>query len=347
MALRDVSKESRDALLDNIQTLLKTGAALYMYVTEKTISKFGFKGERAIRKHLRAYGKWRGIEMRMAHQALGLPINMETLMKNWDSASVLYGDIEAEGLFTPHKVVHEVTACPASELWKSNQFLRWGHMYCDEFHQACVSSYHPDGYVVIPENLMKGDPACKFYWIMPPQPGDTDLDPVTELGKKLSENYVAKSPHEAAIKALKRTVRIFAGRYLTLARELVTAFGSQGEEILRNSLRTWANQRGHLLREQHVSLSLDTSATNLINYFDIPYQFLWNAQEIPNNKTYRLEITHCPLAEAWQDLEGMDIGYIYCRGTYPALIESYGLKSMFSLTHCICKGDDKCIFEIS
>jgi hypothetical protein len=38
MALRDVINESREALLDNIQTLLKTGAALYMHVTEKTIS---------------------------------------------------------------------------------------------------------------------------------------------------------------------------------------------------------------------------------------------------------------------------------------------------------------------
>ncbi len=346
MALRDTTNETREALLENIKILLQTGAAMYMYITEKTVSKFGFDGERAIRKHLRAYGKWRGSEMRMVHQALGLPINMDTLMKNWDSASTLYGEIELDGIFTPNKVVHDVTACPASEIWKSNQFWRWGHVYCDEFHQACVSSYHPDGNVVIPENLMKGDPACKFSWIMPPQSEKIDFGPITELGKKLSENYIVKSPHEAAVKALKRTTRIFAGRYLTLAQEITRAFDGQGEEVLCNGLRIWAHKRGQMLRQQHQSLSLQISPTTLFNYFDIPYQFLWEAKEITNDQAYNLEIKHCPLAEVWQDLNDIELGHIYCKETYPAIIESYGLKSKFSLLQCICRGDDKCRFEI-
>lgn len=347
MALRNVSDETREVLVDSIRSLLKTGAAMYMHITEETISKFGFRGERAIRQHLRAYGKWRGREMRMAHQALGLPINMETLMKNWDSASTLYGEIEAQGIFTPNKVVHDVSACPASEVWRSAQFWRWGHMYCDEFHQSCVSSYHPDGCVVIPENLMKGDAACKFSWIMPPQTEDIDLGPVTELGKRLSENYLAKSPHEAAVKALKRTVRIFAGRYLTLFQEITATLGGQGKEALSNGLGTWSRERGRILRSQHESLSLQPSAAALFHNFDLPYQFLWDAKQTEKDHTYILEIKHCPLAEVWRDLNGLDQGYLYCSETYPALIEGYGLNSRFTLAHCLCKGDDKCIFELS
>lgn len=347
MPLRDVTNESRETLVGNIRTLLQTGAAMYMYVTEKAIAKFGFEGERAIRKHLRAYGKWRGREMRMAHQALELPINMESLMKNWDSASTLYGEIEKEGTFTPYKVVHEVTACPASEVWKSNQFWRWGHMFCDEFHQACVSSYHPDSYVVIPENIMKGDPACKFSWIMPPQIKEIDFGPVTELGEKLAENYRVNSPHEAAVKALKRTARLLAGRFLTLAQQLNTAFGDQGKEVLSNGLRRWGHHRGQLLREQHESLSLRIEPSTLFNNFDVPYQFLWNAKEESDRQMYRLEVERCPFAEVWKELNGKDLGYIYCRETYPAITESYGLKSQFSLTNCICGGDEKCTLELS
>ncbi len=285
--------------------------------------------------------------MRLAHQDLGLPINMETLMRNWDSASTLYGEIENGGTFTPSKVVHEVNACPASEVWKSNQFWRWGHMFCDEFHQACVSSYHPDGYVVIPENLMKGDPACKFSWIMPPQAKEIEFGPVTELGKRLSDNYRASSPHEVAVLALKRTVRILAGRYLTLARELVTEFGDQGEEVLCNGLRSWAHNRGDILQEQHESSSLQQSAATLFNNFDVPYPFFWDASETHTETTYRLEVFRCPLSEVWRELDGLDLGYIYCRETYPAILESYGIKKNLALRSCICKGDEKCLLEIS
>jgi hypothetical protein len=347
MPLKDLSNQSQDSLVKSIRSLLQTGSAMYMFITEKTIAKFGFEGERAIRRHLRAYGKWRGREMRLAHQALGLPINMETLMKNWDSASTLYGEIEKGGTFTPSKVLHEVKACPASEMWKSHQFWRWGHMFCDEFHQACVSSYHPDGYVVIPENLMKGDSACKFSWIMAPQTQEIEFGPVTELGKRLADNYGATSPHEAAVQALKRTVRILAGRYLTLARELVTAFGDQGEEVLCNGLQSWAHKRGGILHEQHESLSLQQSAATIFNNFDVPYQFLWDASETNNKSIYRLEVFRCPLSETWRELDGLDLGYVYCRETYRPILESYGIKGNFALKNCICEGDEKCLLEIS
>ena len=219
-------------------------------------------------------------------------------------------------------------------------------MYCDEFHQACVSSYHPQGCVVIPQNLMKGDASCRFTFVIPPQKEDIDFGPMTELGRKLSGYYVARTRNEGAVQALRRGVRLHGGRYFTLGRELCSTFGAEGQEVLRIGLRRWAEERGHMLRNEHESLSMERKAYTLFNHFDLPYPFLWNTREKKKGKKSVLEIKYCAFADVWKDFDGLDIGYIYCQETYPVLVQSYGLNS-FHLIHCLCKGDRKCTFEIT
>src|SRR5260221_10950472 len=53
---------------------------------------------------------------------------------------------------------------------------------------SCASTYHPDGNVVIPQSLMKGDDHCHFQWIMPPNARTLDLGEPSELGRKLARD---------------------------------------------------------------------------------------------------------------------------------------------------------------
>ena len=148
-----------EPMVEDIQRLLKVGARMYMCMTRATLDRHGRDGEMPVRLGLRAYGHWRGTEMREAHHALGLDVNMRNLILCWDSASVfIVKDREDTAPdYKPYDTRFDVHLCPASTAWKEDDFHRWGHVYCDEFHQACASTYHPDGNVVIPENLMKGD----------------------------------------------------------------------------------------------------------------------------------------------------------------------------------------------
>jgi len=77
-----------EPMVEDIQRLLKVGARMYMCMTRATLEKHGREGEMPVRLGLRAYGLWRGREMREAHHALGLEINMASLIQCWDSASV-------------------------------------------------------------------------------------------------------------------------------------------------------------------------------------------------------------------------------------------------------------------
>ena len=68
-----------------------------------------------------------------------------------DSAATVQGPLDT----SVYDTRFDVHLCPTSMAWKEDDFHQWGHVYCDEFHQVCASTYHPDGNVVIPRNLIK------------------------------------------------------------------------------------------------------------------------------------------------------------------------------------------------
>ena len=56
-----------EPMVADIQRLLKVGARMYMCMTRATLDRHGRDGEMPVRLGLRAYGRWRGTEMREAH----------------------------------------------------------------------------------------------------------------------------------------------------------------------------------------------------------------------------------------------------------------------------------------
>ena len=261
-----------EPMVADIQRLLKVGARMYMCMTRATLDRHGRDGEMPVRLGLRAYGHWRGTEMREAHHALGLDINMRNLIQCWDSASVfIVKDREDTAPdYKPFDTRFDVHLCPASMAWKEDDFHQWGHVYCDEFHQACASTYHPDGHVVIPENLMKGDDHCHFQWVMPPDAEKLDLGEPTELGRRLARDYQAESDIEGAWQALKRTNRLVGGRFVTAARVLVEKFGDDGVETIRDAMRRWGRMRGEHLRVEHEEAGIPISPASFMRHHDLP-----------------------------------------------------------------------------
>ena len=135
MPIKGFESATDAELVRTMDLLLRALGRFYMHLTEATLNHFGEAGEPTVRSALRRLGKWRGSEMRQAHNAMGKPINMETLMKNWDAAStyIVQNQMD-EGFYSPNLVTHDDGYCPASEVWRGAEFYRWGHVYCDEFH---------------------------------------------------------------------------------------------------------------------------------------------------------------------------------------------------------------------
>lgn len=315
-----------DEMIAAMKRLLKVSARMYMHLTRSTIERFGREGEMTVRYGLRAYGHWRGTEMRQAHHAMGLDLDMKNLIGCWDNAStyIVKDEMSDNGIYKPHDTSFDVPYCPAAEAWKDADFHRWGHVYCDEFHQACASAYHPDGNVVIPINLMKGDDHCHFRWVMPPDAEAPDLGQPTALGQRLAQDYVAQSDIEAAWKSLKRSNRLVGGRFYSHASIILDRHGEDGHLAIADAMKTWGAERGMLLREEHRRSGREPSVANFIRFHDMPLQMVWR-HEVKHSRDGGavIEILETPHDEAWKDARASDLGDLWYRHAYPAMAGAY------------------------
>ena len=315
-----------DELMESMRRMLKTSARMYMHLTKATIDRFGRDGEMTVRYGLRAYGSWRGLEMRAAHHALGLDINMKNLIGCWDNAStyIVKDSMEAEGTYKPYDTRFDVPYCPAAEAWKEAEFFQWGHVYCDEFHQACASAYHPDGNVVIPQNMMKGDDHCHFRWIMPPDAEKLELGEPSELGTRLARDYSASSELEAAWLSLKRSGRLVGGRFVTAARVVLDRHGEAGRQMINEALASWGADRGRHLRDEHLGRGIEPSLQNFVRHHDFPMHLVWSVREIEMEASrVVLEISDTPQDQAWADLGAAELGMVWYEASYPSMAAAY------------------------
>ncbi len=311
-----------------LAALLQAGARLYRQFTIEVLETFGRAGEMTVREHLRAYGAWRGTEMREAHNALGRRIDMETLMRGWDSAStyVVKDELEDGGHYSPGDVSFDVTYCPAAEVWKAEDFHRWGHVYCDEVHQAVAGAYHPDGTVVIPINMMKGDGCCRFRWVLPQDSARVAPYPAGELGARLADTYRATSEADGARLAMVRTSRLLAARYLTFARAIRSRHEEgEAQHCVERALRRWAHERGALLARRHEQDGVEPVPANLVRQSDLAAKWCWELSETDvGDDRYRAEVAHNPLDETWRDYDAGADARTFWEQSVPAFALGYG-----------------------
>lgn len=331
------------AIRSNLHVVLQASARMYMHFARETLLNFGDDGQRTVRDHLRKYGQWRAYEMREAHNAMDRPINMETLNRCWDSASVFVvkDDIDNEGYYSATDVAYDVRYCPAAEAWKADDFHRWGHVYCDEFHQSCASSYHPDGNVVIPINMMKGDDHCHFRWVMPATATEVESWPPTTLGLKLARYYQAETPERAAYDAMVRTSRLMGGRYWTMVSALYSHHDAQSaDDVIRQFLRSWGRQRGQLMRIRHLEKGVPLLPEYFVRDMDLSPHIVWEMhQEQGLKDSQQMFIDFTPMDDAWTDLECAHAAKMFWEESLPAMVGAYSEDMSVDLTELVWRGD--------
>lgn len=331
-----------DEAVASLNVLLGVFGRLYMHYTNTVLEMAGQPGEMTVRHHLRQFGYFRGTEMREAHHAMGKPIDMQSLTCFWDNAStyVIHDDMEA-GKYTASDSSFDVHFCPASLAWKASGFHRWGHVYCDEFHQACASSYHPDGNVVIPINMMKGDDYCAFRWIMPADARDLALGEPTELGRRLAQTYEQATDEEGALNAMRRTTRLIGGCYMTMVNPLRERHSAaEAVAMQRAFLRAWSRERGELMRADHQARGIAISPANLVREMDFCPRYVWNlSDETCSPDRYEATIGWTALDQAWQDYDLGADAQIFWEETLPALAEGYAPGTRVELPLLRWRGD--------
>ena len=114
-------------------------------------------GEQLLRKAVRETARERGEALRQEHIEAGLPINLESLMKNYDSP-VEEAFEWAEGeVMTPTRWHADCTYCPFYDVWGKVGGQKLGWLFDEELHPALYQAYHPGIQVKFVSNKNRGD----------------------------------------------------------------------------------------------------------------------------------------------------------------------------------------------
>ena len=339
-----------DYLALKIRNIMRAQAGMYMTMAQEAIHLDERTGEKAIRGWMRAFGHWRGAEMRKGHQAMGYPINMESIGRHWDNPSTFHiVDWQESGDFKPSDTkvyIPKLSECNHAQFYSDNDFWHYGHIFCEELHQSVAESYHPDAVVVIPIMLTKGDDRCEFRWMLPPNAGEPE-----RLLEKDDETYTdlwrADTPKKNALSSMLRAFRITGGYTFFMVKEMVSLFGEEGKFASRKALRRAGWIRGQMLKDLHFKYNEITSDYEFLNDFDHPLSCFGMMEVTKENGKGHAKVVSCPLDDVWNTLEGREFGSIYCEETYRAMLSEYLPKGTFRLVKARSWGDSTCEMYIA
>jgi len=336
---QDQSQASVQELIDATKQTQRYWAHLFMCITKPAVEEYGKKGEIAAREGIRNLGAFRGREIGKWHRSEGLPLNMESLVRFWDTGG-RYSIPEDETVYAPYDVQFQARHCPLYDAWKEEGWEWFGYWFCDEMHQEMVKSYNSDAIVEIHENLNKGDDFCGFRFMMVPS-GQPENAPAQALAKKMQAQ-----PLEYALGCLKQTVRCVGATYGYMAQAIVKYLGEKtGRDLIAKANAELGAKRGRRIKEELETLGKPITVKNILGAFDLPYTKIWRINELQSDRPYVAEVRYCPFAEVWQELGQLPLGALYCNDIYKSLFKSMRSEADVDIPECLARNGKLCRFE--
>lgn len=173
--VRDVFAEPARALT-LVRSTSRNAGALYMFIAREVIRIWDATGEQIIREGVRGIGRERGSALRDKHKREGKPLNLKTLMLDWDGPLISTWIFNGEGYLSEGTWHQDCRYCPYADVWGEfgKEGLDLGLLYDVELHTTMYQTYHP-GTIVRWEALKtRGDHLCKFRFAIPDLAGAND-----------------------------------------------------------------------------------------------------------------------------------------------------------------------------
>lgn len=321
------------------QEIMKLGdiwARLYYHLARELIEGFGVRGESALRRGIRRFGRERGLSMRAQHTSQGLDINLKSLFQHYDlPPDPRTGRITA--CLSESERISQTTACPYADMWlcypRGDEL---GRIYCEEVHHAIFSAYDEAVQTNLTDTITQGHETCRFA---------VYLRPANRLGSE----QVVQAEDSEGIEAgdLARMFNMLILLYFYLARELVDQFGQPGQEALRQAIRSFGRDRGLAMRREHESQGLEINLETLMGGKDLPSEPRTESEILGfTAREWAVDVKSCGFYEDWKRRGGLDVGLVYCQEVHHAMWESYDPQVEVNLPQSLTAGDCRCVFRV-
>jgi hypothetical protein len=161
--LDGIFDQSAEALAMVRQTSRNAGA-LYMFVAREIIRAYDATGEQLVREGVRGIGRERGTALKEKHLREGKPLNLKTLMLDWDGPLVSTWVFNEDGYLSEGSWHQDCVYCPYADVWGAfgPGGLSLGYLYDIEMHTTMYETYYPGTVVRWDELKTRGDHLCKF-----------------------------------------------------------------------------------------------------------------------------------------------------------------------------------------
>jgi len=142
----------------------RNAGALYMFVAREIIRAYDATGEQLVREGVRGIGRERGTALKEKHLREGKPLNLKTLMLDWDGPLVSTWVFNEDGYLSEGSWHQDCVYCPYADVWGAfgPEGLSLGYLYDIEMHTTMYETYYPGTVLRWDELKTRGDHLCKF-----------------------------------------------------------------------------------------------------------------------------------------------------------------------------------------
>ncbi|HYB10292.1 MAG TPA: L-2-amino-thiazoline-4-carboxylic acid hydrolase [Alphaproteobacteria bacterium] len=161
--IRNIFAEPARALA-LVRNTSRNAGALYMFIAREVIRAWDATGEQIVREGVRGIGRERGSVLREKHEREGKPLNLKTLMLDWDGPLISTWVFNGEGYLSEGTWHQDCRYCPYADVWGEfgKEGLALGLLYDIELHTTMYQTYHPGTIVRWDALKTRGDHLCKF-----------------------------------------------------------------------------------------------------------------------------------------------------------------------------------------
>lgn len=339
-----------ESMFEEITPSLYDLESMFWVVVAKDLyAKYGKKGEQAARAWIRRHANWRGAQIRKGHQALGVPCNVKNLFVYTDNPvnNAFIHLWKKEHKWTPYNLKLTVSPgeCAMCDRMLEHDCGLLAATFCDELHQSFTTTYHPDAVVSVPNTMSKGDPQCKFQWVLPgdakepeplpPYPGE---DPLKDWQYDTEENIVKLG--------LIRMIRWYGAQIYFLREVLCEYFPENGDEEFQRLIQLWLEARVTCNKERKGELAVSSDPKVRFENMDLPYTASWDYDLERTGDGIKITVRYCPLEEVWSWVGDGDKVASYCDQCYQAFQGADGGACRCTVEQCRARGDKQCVITI-
>lgn len=281
---------------------------LYYFLAKEALHTYKEKGDAALRKSVREYGKLRGQRMRRIVNAKGEPANLVTLFEYYDLMSDPRFVHPTEGLVMTPEVKKSITGrCPDAEMWgRMPDGLNIGSIYCEEVHHQIYQGFEPAIQVNLCETLTNGGEKCRFHLYC----------------RKANQREYPLQPYEPQIwddfdgDMVASIHTIFCMMYLQMGSVLKEELGI---EVVREALEQFCYVRGVRMRKLHEEKNITVCLESFLTKGDLFLDKRFDALFIKKDngdieaETQRNILWEVSKTYGWEELAQLyeDISYEY------------------------------------